>query len=94
MSIPVSVTGSNVAAGNSISFALPGGRYGVSMVATGSGTAGLQRLGGDGTTYVPVHAPFSSTGAYIAVDLPPGTYRFTTDTFTNAFWEVAGIANS
>jgi hypothetical protein len=63
-------------------FALLGGKYGITCVATfGGGTVDISILGPDGSTYVIVFPPASDVGTYpthtfsannyFAVDLPP-----------------------
>lgn len=83
---------SNISASTS-GFALKGGRYGIAVTATfGGGSVKLQRLAGDGSTYVSMSSScdFTAAGGAI-VDLPPGTYRFTIATATAVYAEVSGI---
>lgn len=75
---------SNAAAGTSAAFEVKGGIYQLALVATGAGTATVQTLGGDGTTWVPVQA---TTAALTAAGtqnytVPPGQYRLVTTGFT------------
>jgi hypothetical protein len=65
---------SNLAAtGNA--FTLKGGTYQVSVVATfGGGSVTLQRLGPDGSTYLPALTAFSASGVANAT-LARGTYK-------------------
>jgi len=73
----------NIAA-NTANFELKGGKYGVAAVATwGGGSAKLQMLGPDGSTFLSVATAtdFTANG-YAAIDLPPGIYRFTIATAT------------
>ena len=90
-SITDSKSGLQAAAGSSTIFNLKGGKYGVACFATGTGTQGLQRLGPDGTTWIAVYTALAVVSGYTVIDLPPGQYRYTTATFTNAYWEVALI---
>lgn len=68
-------------------FTLAGGRYLTCAVATfGGGSVKLQRLAGDGTTYVSVSSTTDFTAAgCAAVDLPAGTYKFLITTSTAVF---------
>jgi hypothetical protein len=81
----------NQAPGNSATFKLKGGTYGLSATATGTGTFGLQRLANDGATWVPVHTAFTTGANYLAVTIPDGSYRVASATVTALFFEVAGI---
>ena len=73
-------------------FTLRGGLYGVSAKATwGGGSATLQRLSIDGSTYVTVLTAFTATG-YATVSLPPGTYRLAVTTATALFAEIVQLA--
>lgn len=74
-------------------FFLAGGKYGVDVVATGSGTVKLQKLAGDGATFVSVSTAtdFATTAGYAVVDLPSGKYTFTIDTFTAVYAELLRI---
>jgi hypothetical protein len=82
---------SNIAA-NTAAFQLKGGRYGVTAVATGTGTFGLQRLALDGVTWAPCHAAFTTGANYVVVDLPAGQYRFAVTTVTAVYADVSGIS--
>lgn len=65
-------------------FALRGGKYAVAAIGTwGGGSAKLQTLGPDGSTYLSVSSgtDFSANG-YGVVDLPPGMYQLTIATAT------------
>ena len=81
---------SNISA-NTAAFVLRGGLYGVDVVATGTGTVTLEKLAGDGTTYVTALAAFSTNGAYATVYLPPGTYKLAVATFTAVYAQVQRI---
>lgn len=81
------------AAGSSAAFNLRGGKYGVTWNGTGTGSAGLQKLGADGTTYVPVYTAVTATSAYTVIDLPTGTYKFVSATFTAGFAEILRIVS-
>ena len=83
---------SNIAA-STAAFKLGGGRYGVDAVATwGGGSAKLQRLAGDGSTYLSVSSAtdFGANG-YATVDLTAGVYRFTIATATAIYLQLARI---
>jgi hypothetical protein len=69
-----SKTFANIAA-TTASFLLKGGKYGVSCVGSTFGTATLQVLGPDGTTWLTALTAFAANG-YATVDLPIGSYRF------------------
>ncbi len=67
-------------------FPLLGGRYGVSCKATfGGGDIILKILGPDGTTYVPIAGPTSSSAnaftsdGYFEIDFPPCAVKVATD---------------
>lgn len=83
---------SNISASTS-GFVLKGGTYGLAVVATfGGGSVKLQRLAGDGSTYVSMSSACDFTAAGGAVvDLPRGTYRWTVATATGVYAEVQGI---
>jgi hypothetical protein len=70
-------------------FNLRGGKY--AIAATATGTMGLQMVGPDGTTLVPVHTVFAATIGYAAVDLPPGQYKFFIATFTAVYVSISQI---
>jgi hypothetical protein len=75
-------------------FKLRGGCYGVMANATwGGGSATLQRLSADGSTYVTVLTAFSADG-YAPVNLPSGTYRFLVATATVLYVEICGIVTT
>lgn len=58
-----------------VGFYIDGGSYGITANGTwGSGSATLQKLSIDGSTYVPT-AVAISTNSYQTVQLPAGTYR-------------------
>lgn len=69
---------------NTAAFTLMGGKYGVDATATfGGGSVKLQKLLGDGSTFVSVSSATDFTAAgYASVDLPQGQYRFTIATAT------------
>lgn len=75
----------NAAAGTSAAFTLNGGRYLLTLGATGSGgTVGLQRnIGG---TYVGVSPAFGvaalTAAGSVVYDLPPGQYKLVITTLT------------
>lgn len=86
-----SVSFSNIAA-TTAAFLLQGGLYGVTATATwGGGSATLQRLSGDGSTYITVLTAFADDG-YATVSLPPGTYIWTIDTSTAVYLDIVAIA--
>jgi hypothetical protein len=72
-------------------FPLVGGLYGMDVVATGSGSVTLQKLGGDGATWVTAATAFATTGAYATAYLAPGTYRFAIATFTAVYIQIVRV---
>jgi hypothetical protein len=87
-----SQTFTNISA-TTAAFQLQGGKYGVDAVATwGGGSAKLQRLAADGTTYLSVSSTtdFTANG-FAAVDLPAGSYRFTIATASAAYLNVVRV---
>lgn len=74
-------------------FPLNGGKYGVDVTATfGGGSAKLQKLLGDGSTFVSVATATDFTAAgYAVIDLPPGQYRFTIATATAVYCAVTRV---
>jgi hypothetical protein len=83
------VTFSNIAA-TPASFALRGGLYGVTAKGTW-GTATLQRLAADNTTYVTVLTAITANG-YATVQLPPGIYRLLITGATAVYLDIVAIA--
>lgn len=83
---------SNISA-TTAAFNLKGGKYAVAAVATwGGGSAKLQTLGPDGTTWLSVASAsdFTANG-YATVDLPAGQYRFTIATASAIYASIAGV---
>jgi hypothetical protein len=81
---------SNISATTS-PFTLAGGNYGIDYIATwSSGSVTLERLAGDGSTYVTVATAFAANG-YISVYLPPGTYQLVVDTSTAVYVQIVRI---
>lgn len=73
-------------------FKLYGGQYGVTVTATwGGGSATLQRLSADGSTYVTCLTAFAANG-YASVGLPPGTYQIAIATATAVYVDITSIA--
>jgi len=84
---------SNIA-GTPGAFDLPSGQYGVLVSATwGGGSATLQKLSPDGTTYVTCLTAFSANG-YATVNLPAGTYKLTIATATGVYAEISPIVEA
>ncbi len=74
-------------------FQLRGGVYGITASATwGGGSVTLQKLSGDGSTYITVLTAFTASG-YASVSLPPGTYRLLVATATAIYVEIVQIAS-
>lgn len=66
-------------------FTLGGGLYGVDYMGTwGGGSATLEKLAADGSTYVTAATAFATNG-YVTVNLPKGTYRVTVATATAVY---------
>jgi hypothetical protein len=80
----------NIAA-TTAAFPLMGGLYGIDYIATwGGGSVTLQKLAGDGSTYVTAATAFAANG-YVTVDLPSGTYKLVVATATGAYVNVRRI---
>jgi hypothetical protein len=70
------------------SFVLRGGNYGLTCHATwGGGSATLQRLSPDGSTYVTVITAITTDG-YASANLPSGTYRLSIAAATGVYCDV------
>lgn len=75
-------------------FTLRGGQYAVTIHATwGGGSATLQRLAADGSTYVTVLTAFSADG-YATVNLPSGTYQLAIATATALYADVTAVVTT
>lgn len=72
-------------------FNLDAGTYGITVHATVWGTATLQKLLPDGTTYVAVLAALNADG-YSRIGLPAGQYRLLLAGVTALTGEIAQIA--
>jgi len=83
---------SNIGA-NTAAFQLGGGLYAVDVVATfGGGSVKLQKLAGDGSTFLSVSSATDFTAAgYATVQLPAGSYRLTIATASAVYAEVDRI---
>lgn len=92
-----SIVFSNIAATTAPFTLVKGGRFGVTVSATGSGSVILNKRAADGLTYVPCQningsaAGFITTGGYQVFDLPTGTYEFAIATFTAVYIEALRI---
>ena len=85
------VSYSNISA-TTAAFILRGGLYGITAKATwGGGSVTLQRLAGDGSTYVTCLTALSADG-YATVSLPPGSYKLTVATASGIYVDIVGIA--
>lgn len=81
---------SNISA-TTAAFKLNGGTYGVAAVGTwGGGSATLQTLGPDGTTWLTAATAFSANGYETAI-LSPGQYRFAVATATAVYVSIARV---
>ena len=77
---------SNISATTS-AFSLRGGKYAAEAIATwGGGSAKLQRLGPDGSTYILVSSgtDFTANG-YVTANLPAGNYKLAVATATGVY---------
>lgn len=87
------ISNAAAAAAQADTFKLNGGLYAVSAKGTwGGGSAKLQILLGDASTYVSVASgtDFTADG-YATVSLPPGSYRFTCATASALYLNVVRI---
>ena len=76
------------------SFALRGGNYGLTCHATwGGGSATLQRLSPDGSTYVAVITALSADG-YANANLPSGTYQLAIVTATGVYCDIVATVTT
>lgn len=73
-------------------FVLPAGQYGITVNGTwnSTGTATLQRLGADGSTYVTCVTAFSADG-YATANMPAGTYKIAVATATAVYIDISPI---
>lgn len=72
-------------------FVLRGGFYGVDVIADwGGGSVTLEKLAGDGATFVTVGSAITENG-YLSQYLPPGTYKFVIATATGVYISVQRI---
>lgn len=83
---------SNISA-STAAFVLNGGLYGVTVQGSNYGTVTLQRLSGDGSTYITVLTAFSANG-YATVSLPQGSYRLTIASATAVYADVTSIVTN
>jgi hypothetical protein len=82
------------ASATSASFTLRGGNYGLTCHATwGGGSATLQRLATDGSTFVAVVAALTADG-YSNANLPSGTYRIAIATATAVYCDVVATVTT
>lgn len=90
MNVSESIRFANISA-TTAPFALQGGKYGVFVNGTwGGGSAALQGLMADGTTYFTVLTAFTADG-YAAVDLAPGQYKITIVTASGVYASITRI---
>lgn len=80
---------SNISAATA-AFTVAAGQYGIDVMATwGGGTVNLQKLAGDGSTYISVSTYSANT--YETQNLAPGTYRFNVTTATAVYIQFASV---
>lgn len=82
---------SNQTAVTSTQFELHGGVYVMDIVATGTGTVTLQRLGPNGTTFLVATAALTATGPSPTLYLPPGQYNVVTAGLTAVYATIARV---
>jgi hypothetical protein len=88
-----SIVFSNISA-TPATFPLRGGNYAVTIVGTwGGGSATLQRLAADGSTFVTVVAPFTAN-TFVDLNLPNGTYRLLIVTATAVYCDITSTVIS
>jgi hypothetical protein len=81
---------SNIAA-TTAAFSLKGGHYSITAKATwGGGSATLQILAADGSTYLTAATALSADG-FATAFLPAGTYKFAIATATAVYLEIKAI---
>jgi microcystin-dependent protein len=81
---------SNISA-TTAAFNLAGGMYGVDATATfGGGNIVLQKLAGDGTTWV-IALTAITTASFVTVYLPAGSYRLAITTATGCYVVISHI---
>lgn len=86
-------TFSNISA-TTAAFSLRGGLYAVTAKGTwGGGSATLQRLASDGSTYVTALTAFAADG-FQTLTLPPGTYKVAIATATAVYVDIVEIASN
>ena len=75
-------------------FGLDGGLYQATAAATwGGGSAALEQLGPDGSTWLSVATALSANGG-VSLYLPPGQYRWTIVTATAVYTMVTRIPHA
>ena len=85
-----SVTHNNISATTS-AFALSGGKYGITAMATwGGGNVQFQKLAQDGSTWINIGSSITANN-YSTQDLPSGFYKWAVTTATAIYLEVAPI---
>jgi hypothetical protein len=80
----IMTNGFNLGSANSAVFSLYGGLYALDVVASGSGSVTLERLGPDGSTFISTALTLSATGT-IQGQLPPGEYKLVVATLTAVY---------
>lgn len=70
-------------------FTLVAAQYGIDVIGTSFGTVTLQKLAGDGSTYVTVSTYSANT--YETQNLPAGTYRFGVTTTTGVYIQLGSV---
>jgi hypothetical protein len=82
------------ASANSATFTLRGGNYGLTCHGTwGGGSATLQRLAADASTFVTVITAITADG-YASANLPSGSYRIAVATATAVYCDVTAVVTT
>jgi hypothetical protein len=72
-------------------FQLQGGLYGIDYIGTwGGGSVTLEKLAGDGSTYIVALTAFTANGVSMGY-LPSGTYKFVVATATGVYLQLERI---
>ncbi len=90
---PDEIIWSNISA-TPTAFNLQGGQYAFTVMATWSaGSATLQRLAADGSTYITCMTAFTANG-YNTAYLPKGTYQLTIATASAIYADITAISEN
>jgi hypothetical protein len=81
-------TESNISA-TTAPFSLVCGQYGIDVMGSSFGTVTLQKLAGDGSTYITVSTYSANT--FETQNLPAGTYRFGISSTTGVYIQMSTV---